>query len=423
MKLTKSLKIKVGQLSNSKEGKLDTLLKKNTKAINFCLSKAKKGKKITHDLVYKDLRKMNLPATVIHGARNKSIEILKSYLKAKRRLENKKSWKKENRKVKFPVVKTPSVRFDSRMIKLRHTKNKLYPQFVSLLYKAGISGKSDNRIEIPLIVNSNYQKEVIKEIGNNYKLGSTELVKRNNEFYVHISYSKEVEIPKLDSSFSPLGIDVGMNNLVVSVAQSSVKFHSGKRINWKNNFFRKERYRLQQNFAIEEIKRMKGRQSRYNNFYINNIAKSVVEQAKEEEKPVIIMEDLKDIFENTKNSLRKSQKAKHSSWFFNRLQTAIQYKALWEEIPVVYLEPDYTSQICNKCGELNRRDKHTYKCDSCGYECNSDYNAGRNLQRLFLDTFQGEQATINLASNGSISESCEIIKKSAIVRNIDERGG
>ncbi|MEK6862247.1 MAG: hypothetical protein AABY07_09870, partial [Nanoarchaeota archaeon] len=228
MKLIKTIKIKIGKLSNNKTNILDVLLRKNTKAINFCLNKAKNGNKITHDLVYKDLREMNLPATVIHGARAKSIETYKSYLKAKRRLENKKSWKDKDKKVKFPIFTNSAVRFANDMVKLRHTDNKLYPEFVSLIYKkANYNHDKSARIELPLIINSDYQKEIIKQIGKEFKLGSTELVKKGKDYFIHISYSKNINLPIPDESFSPIGIDIGINNLAVSVAQSSVKFFSG----------------------------------------------------------------------------------------------------------------------------------------------------------------------------------------------------
>lgn len=406
MKLSKTLKVKIGKLSNNKTNLLDVLLRKNTKAINFCLNKAKEGEYITHNLVYKDLRKLNLPSTIICGCRNKSIEIIKSFYK-----------KKINKT--FPILKNSRVRFDNAKTKLRHTNNKLYPEFVSILYKAGKQGLYNNRIELPLILNSDYQKEIIQQIGDTYKLGATELVKYKGKFYVHISYSKDIEIPIPDELFSPIGIDIGINNLAVSVAQSSVKFFSGERVNYKNEFFRKQRGILQRNGALQEVKRLRGRQTRYSNYYINKISKEIIEQTKQENKPVIVMEDLTHIQDTSR--VRKKQRAKHNDWVFNKLQKAIEYKALWEGIPVEYIDPRNTSKICSKCGELNNRYKHSYKCKSCGFECNSDYNAGRNLQKLFLAKCQEEQASINYASNKIIPESTKT-EKDDIVRNLQEGG-
>ncbi|MBM3199844.1 IS200/IS605 family element transposase accessory protein TnpB [Candidatus Woesearchaeota archaeon] len=384
MKIQKTVKIKIGKLSKNKQIILNNLLSKNTKAINFCLQKAKEGQIISHSLVYKDLRKLNIPATVIHGCRAKSIEIIKSY-------------KKRKGKKTFPKLQNSCIRYDNQVIKLRKTDNKLYEYFISLLYEAGVKGKSNNRIELPLIVNSEYQKEIIQKIGRDYKLGSTELIKKNDSYFVCISYSKEVAIPSPDGSFSPIAVDVGINNLAVSVTQSKVTFYSGKKMNWKNEFYRRQKDRLQKNFALQEIKRLKGRQTRYNNSYIHNIAKRIVEQAKQEEKPVVILEDLKYIRETTK--VTKKQRVKHHSWIFRRLQNAIEHKANWVGIPVVYIDPSYSSQICSKCGGKNKRNKHVYKCENCGYESNADYNAARNLQHIFKAKCFGEQASINNASN------------------------
>ena len=386
MKISKTIKIKVGRLSNNKKNILNRVINKNTKAINFCLNKAKKGKTITHKLVYKDLRKLNLPSTIIAGCREKSVEILKSY-------------KKRKGKKTFPELKKSRIRYDNQVVKLRKTDNKLYKYFVSLLYKAGTSGNSNSRIELPLITNSTYQSEIIQQIGNQYKLGSTDLVKKNNDYFIHISYSKEVNLPTPDKSYSPIGIDIGINNLAVSVSQSSVAFHNGKKVKWKNEFFRRQKAKLQAKFALQEVKRLRGRQTRFNDFKIHNIAKQVIEQAKKETKPVIVMEELTHIRETAK--VRKKQKQILHSWIFKRLQNAIEYKALWEDIPVEYVDPYHTSQTCSKCGELNKRIKHTYKCKSCGYEVNADYNAGRNLQQVFKAICLEEQAPINSVSNSN----------------------
>ncbi|MBU1173536.1 MAG: transposase [Proteobacteria bacterium] len=390
MKLQKTIKIKIGKLSKNKQNILEVLLRKNTKAINFCLQKAKKGNIITHNLVYKDLRKLNLPATVIHGCRAKSVEIIKSFYKRKG-------------KKTFPKLKNSRVRYDNQVVKLRKTDNKLYKYFVSLLYKAGVKGNSNNRIELPLILNSQYQTEILKNIGNEYKLGSTELVNKDRDYFIHISYSKDIEIPKPDETFNPIGIDVGIRNLaVVSVARQQPKFFSGKRIKWKRNFFFEQRRKLLMNFALQEVKRQRGRETKYLDAVNYNIAKQIVEMAKKTEKPAIVMEDLTGI---TKFKIwTKKGNRNLSNWAFRRLQNTIQQKALWEGIPVEYIEPKDTTRTCSKCGTINKRKRDNYKCRKCGYEIHSDLNATFNIRQFWLDKFQPEQATINIASNDAISE-------------------
>ena len=57
MKLQKTLKIKIGRLSNNKTNILDILLRKNTKAINFCLNKVNRDRKSSRRLTLKEVPK------------------------------------------------------------------------------------------------------------------------------------------------------------------------------------------------------------------------------------------------------------------------------------------------------------------------------------------------------------------------------
>lgn len=405
MKLNRTLRIKIGKLSKTKQRYLDDLLANNLKAINFSLGRAREGKDISHKDVYHDLRKFNLPSPVASSCQRKAITIYKTY-------------KKQRNKKRFPLARRSSVGYNNQLVKLRKTNNTLYKYFVSLLYKAGRSGRSDNRIELPLLLNSEYQTQIIQEIGKTLKLGSTEMLKRDNEYYIHVSYNKEVDVPTPNESFSPVGVDIGINNLAVSVAPSSVEFHSGQRVIWKNEFYRKRRGTLQQNQASQELMRLRGRQTKYNDFHVQNIAKKIIQQAKKENKPVIVMEELTNIREE--KAPKKRHNYQRHTWVFRKLQNMIENKALWDSIPVVYVDPRYSSQICSKCGKLNKRNKHTYRCKVCGFECNADYNAGRNLQKFFLAKCQRERAPTDSASNIAIPE--PKAKKGSLVGNISHVG-
>lgn len=394
MQLSKTIKIRVGDLTNIKIDIIESLLKKNVRGINHCIDIIEK-KNIYHQtklhhLVYKDLRKLDLPACVCHSIRQKSVEVMKSF-------------KKQKNNINKPILKNSCVRFDNVQTQLIKSKAKLYPYFVSLLYKAGSMGKSD-RINLPLIINSNYQKEIINKLFNNkYKQGSAELLKKNNKYYINLSYSKEVNIPEPDETFSPIGIDLGVNNLAVSVANGSVKFHNGKRSKWKRNFFYKQRRKLQQNLNTNILRQQRNNEWQWMTAINHNISDNIIKQAKQVTKPVIVLEDLKGIRKHSKK-LSKSTRRMINSWAFRQLQDMITYKANWDNIPVEFINAEYSSQICNKCGCLGKRDKHSFKCNNCGYECNSDYNAGRNLQHFFIAKCKGEQATINMASNIDNSE-------------------
>ncbi len=77
-----------------------------------------------------------------------------------------------------------------------------------------------------------------------------------------------------------------------------------------------------------------------------------------------------------------------------------------EGIPVLFIEPNYTSQICPKCFSTNKRVKHNYSCSHCGYNANSDFVGAVNIRKKFFEFIQfKEQASINYALDTTYSES------------------
>lgn len=63
------------------------------------------------------------------------------------------------------------------------------------------------------------------------------------------------------------------------------------------------------------------------------------------------------------------------------------YKAEAEGIDFTQVDPAYTSTRCSKCGTTlveNRPSQGKFRCQKCGYEVNTDYNAAKNIGfRLF----------------------------------------
>ncbi|MBD9723819.1 IS200/IS605 family element transposase accessory protein TnpB [Streptomyces sp. ID-01-6.2a] len=95
--------------------------------------------------------------------------------------------------------------------------------------------------------------------------------------------------------------------------------------------------------------------------------------------------------------LRKPQRATHSSWSFAQLGAFIAYKAKKAGVPVVYVDPAYTSRTCAECGHIdkaNRASQAWFACRSCGFVDHADRNGSRNIRARAEELWRrGAQST------------------------------
>lgn len=52
---------------------------------------------------------------------------------------------------------------------------------------------------------------------------------------------------------------------------------------------------------------------------------------------------------------------------FFSLQRQVEKRALERGIPVIYVNPAYTSKRCSRCGQFGRRTRKHFECPHCGY--------------------------------------------------------
>jgi IS605 OrfB family transposase len=95
----------------------------------------------------------------------------------------------------------------------------------------------------------------------------------------------------------------------------------------------------------------------------------------------IALKDLTGIRERVR--LRRPQRATHSSWAFAQLGSFIGYKARRTGVPLVYVDPAYTSRTCAECGHIdkaNRVSQACFACRSCGFVDHADRNSSGNIR-------------------------------------------
>jgi len=364
----------VGKVWKANKGKilaLNKCLDEYFKAVKFFLSFNSTSKTYLHKNGYEKAKELfNLNTALIQTARDKAVEILKSFN------ERKKVSKVKNDK---PKLKRISIRFDKRCYSFAKTSKVLTPYWLTL------SLNKRTRIPLPIKFGKRQQMFIEDALQGKWKFCTVEMVKQNGEWYAHFVLKKEVELTDEPENF--IGVDLGEKNVAVAVAISKHnlkpikgQFWSGAKIRYIRGKYAHIRRNLQRKKRIDLVKRIGSKEGRIVNQILHTIAKEVVEYAKHFPKPVIVMERLKNIRENM-NGSAKLNKRLHS-WSFRKIQMYIEYKANLEGIPVVYVNPKNSSKTCHKCGHVARKvNGREFRCLKCGLIYNQDLNSAINLAR------------------------------------------
>jgi len=118
-------------------------------------------------------------------------------------------------------------------------------------------------------------------------------------------------------------------------------------------------------------------------YRIHEVANAVLSFAKER-RSVIVLEDLTGI----RPQMGKRMNRRISMWPRRKLHQIIEYKAAWRGIPVVKVDPRYSSRKCPVCGIIQDSRKGAEFACVCGWHIDRHINASINL----LQTAASEKA-------------------------------
>jgi IS605 OrfB family transposase len=201
--------------------------------------------------------------------------------------------------------------------------------------------------------------------------------KSSKTFFLNTPIEIEEHIKQKSNGF--LGVDVGVVNIAVT---SDREIFSSEKIESKRKQILRLRGRLQKKgtrSARRHLIKLSKREHRFKKDVNHVISKKIVNSAQVTSRG-IALEKLKGIRQKT--TVRKAERAKHSSWSFYQLQQFIEYKSKLNGVEVVYINPKNTSRQCSKCGfidKANRKDQEHFECLSCNFKDLADFNAAVNI--------------------------------------------
>ena len=244
------------------------------------------------------------------------------------------------------------------------------------------------------ISSTNKGKRIKVELRDRRKFNSTLLVKlNNNNLQIHIplkikkkNHSDYLNILGLDKGYkSLLAVSNGnlygenLNRFLNIETERLNKVNSNRNRFWalyKNhletnarkaenileNNLGKVKYIKNKNKHMEKVKS-------YINYSINNFL--LKEKPKE-----VVMENLD--FVSWDNRYTKSVKRKLSRWIKGYIRERLEYKFDYNNILYTYVNPAYTSKVCNCCGRFGERIRDMFTCKTCGH-FHADINASKNI--------------------------------------------
>jgi transposase len=226
--------------------------------VKWYLSLNSTSKTFLHENCYEKAKELfNLNTALIQTARDKAVEILKSFEETR----------KEDSVLRLRRI---SIHFDKRCYEFSKTTNVLTPYWLTL------SLNRKERVSLPIVFG---EKQRIEEaLRGEWRFTTVEMVKRDGEWYAHFVLKRTVDVP--DEPETIIAIDRGEHNLAVAVAISKSnpdkpmkgQFWRGEEVKRMRGLYSHIRRKLQEKKLLKKVKELKGRERRKVNQQLHIIA-------------------------------------------------------------------------------------------------------------------------------------------------------
>ncbi|MGY2727462.1 putative transposase [Thermostichus sp. OS-CIW-21] len=209
---------------------------------------------------------------------------------------------------------------------------------------------------------------------------------KQGDYYINIAV--ELDTPPTGKTPKVIGVDLGRRDIATA---SNGRSWSGEHIQAVRDRFSRVRAKVQSKRTRSSrrlLRRLSGRERRYQTWLNHNISKTLVRDA-QAIGAALAFEDLTGIRDCLNQKSRsKAERRRTNNWAFYQLRMFVAYKAAIAGVPVVLVPPAYTSQTCHKCLHIHPergksyRNGKSFKCGHCGWEGDADHNAAQVISLL-----------------------------------------
>lgn len=268
-------------------------------------------------------------------------------------------------------------------------------RYIESEQRVGVTLKS-RRVEFDLSIGG-YQIALLR----GQTLTSATLNKTSQGDY-YINFVVEIDTPPTGKTPKVIGVDLGRRDIATT---STGKNWSGKQIQATRDKYSRVRSRVQSKRSRNSrrlLRRLSGKEQRFQKWLNHSISKDLVASAKQMN-ATLAFEDLTNIRESLNQKPRsKTERRRTNNWggilrgkdssakmpSFYQLRLFVGYKSAIAGVPIVFVPPAYTSQMCSRCHHVHPakgksyRSGKSFKCGHCGFEHDSDVNAAKNIAAL-----------------------------------------
>ena len=279
------------------------------------------------------------------------------------------------------------------------TQSCLFPQYVKL---------SENRVYIPKFVKNGIKVNIHRKLPENATIKQATITKKNNKYYVAISFDDNLSTPKPIIAQSSIGLDMGINSLVATSKDVKIenprytkkyarmlklasrhlsrKQHSRKK---GDNTPKSKRYLKQQ----AKVAKIHEKIANSRSDYIHKITNEITNQY-----DVICIEDL-----NVKGMIKNHKLSKQiADVAWSELRRQLEYKCERKGKFLIKIDRWLpSSQICSSCFSLTGKkplNVRKFTCPICGTVHDRDINAAKIIEYFGLLVFFALGYTHNLSA-------------------------